>query len=151
MGGSVCDVGHKVVDDDGLAIEGSLLVGVSGQLYWLDGARLLGKDGPDTGIVASYGEGEHGFKRAGVEVGEEDRPQMRSQPGGGAVPARRDVDQNLRCRCRGDRFGRADHVDGLRVDDGAQLNVVEVVGRRKELGLGQGVIETRHGDTDQGS
>jgi len=85
--GSVCDVGHQVVNDDGLVIQGSLLIGVSGQLYWLHGTRLLGKDGPQTGIVAGYSQGEQGFKGAGVEVGEEDGARMRSQPGGGAVPA----------------------------------------------------------------
>ena len=148
---AICDGGDQVVNDDGLVVQGSLLVGVGGQLNWLNGARLPGKDGPQTGVVAGDGDGEQGFKRAGVEVGHENRARMRSQPGGGAVPACRDVDQNLRCRCSGDRFRRADHVDCLRIDDGAQLDVAEVVGRRKEFCFGQGVVETRHGDADQGS
>ena len=61
-----------MLDGDGLAIEGSLLVGVSGQLYWLDGARLLGKDDPQIAVVVGEGDGQQSFERAGIEVGEQD-------------------------------------------------------------------------------
>ena len=148
VGGTVRDVGHKVVDDDGLAIEGSLLVGVSDKLYRFDGARQLGNDGPESGIVAGDGEGEQGLKRAGVEVWQEDGAGMRIEASRGAMSVGRCIDQDL--SCRGEGFRRTDDVDGLAVYDGAQLDVAQVVGGRKQLGFGQRVIETRHGNAHQG-
>jgi hypothetical protein len=89
------DGGDQVVDDDGLAVEGALLVGVGGQLDGNDGAGLFGDDGPEVAVVAGYGEGQEGFQRAGVEVGEEDGGGVRGQAGGGAAAVGGDVEENL--------------------------------------------------------
>ena len=68
------------MDDDWLAIQGSLLVRVGGQLHRFDGthigARLLGKDDPQIAVVVGEGDGQQSFERAGIEVGQKHRGRM---------------------------------------------------------------------------
>ena len=45
------DGGDKVVHGDGLAVERSLLVGVSGQLHGLNGASVFGQNRPQVAVV----------------------------------------------------------------------------------------------------
>ena len=117
------------MDNDGLAFQGSLLIGVGGQLDGGDGAGLLGDDGPQTAIVVGYGDGEQGFKSAGVEVGEKDGAGVGIKAGRGAVAVGGDVEQNLGgiC-CAGDGNRRT-------VDGSAQLDVEELAGRVELLGF----------------
>jgi len=68
-----------VVDDDGLAVECALFVGVGGQLNRLDGAGLFGDDGPEVSVVAGNAEGQQSFKGAGVKVGKENGSGVRGQ------------------------------------------------------------------------
>ena len=120
------DGGDEMVNGDGLAVERSLLVSVRGQLNGIDRSRrcagLLRQDGPEIPVVVADAESEQGFKRAGVEVGEEDGGCVRVKACCGAAATSGDVEQLL---CL---IGRGGYVDGLAVDDCAQLDVVELVG-----------------------
>jgi len=132
------------MDVDGLAVDGSLFVGVGGELDGGDGAGLLGDDGPEAAIVIGYGEGQEGFQGAGVEVGKEDGGGVEVEAGGGAVAVGGDVEQEL------GGVWRAGHVDGRVVDGGAQLDVLEVVGRGEFFSFREVVVEVLHGDADDG-
>ena len=134
-----------MMDSDLLAIERTLLIGISGELDRRDGTGLFGYDGPQVAIVAGDGESQKGFQSAGIEVGKEDSAGVRGQARGGGAAAGGDVEQELR------GIGRGGHVDGRVVDDGAQLDAAEVVGRGESLGLRERVVETLHGDADQRS
>jgi len=74
-----------VVDDDAIAVQRALLVGVGSQLDGNDGAFLFGDDGPEVAVVSGDGDGQEGFQSAGVKVGEEDCGGVRGQTGGGGV------------------------------------------------------------------
>jgi len=115
--------GDEVVDDNGLAVEGALLVGIGGQLDGSDGAGLFGDDGPQVVIVVGDGERQQRIERAGVKVGQKDGGTVSSEACGRAVAACGNVEQDLRGVWRGDK------VDGGVIDRGAQLNVDELVVR----------------------
>ena len=134
--------GYEVVDIDGPAVEGSLHVGVGGEQDGRDGAGLLGDDGPEIAVVAGDGEGEQRIESAGIEVGEENGAGMRGQAGGGAAAVGGDVEENLRrVRCGVD-------ADRGAIDGGAQLNVLEGVGRGEAFSFGEAIVEALHGDAN---
>jgi hypothetical protein len=70
----------QVVDNHRLAVEGALLVGVGGQLDWLDCAGFLRNDSPQAAIVACGGQRQQGFKGAGVEVREKNSVGVLGKP-----------------------------------------------------------------------
>ena len=119
IGRGAGDGGDKVVDGDGLAVEGALLVGVGGELDRLDGAGLLGNDGPEVAVVAGDGEGQQGFKAPGSKSG------RKTAAGCGArrVVELRPLAEMLSEKLGG--VGRGGDVDGRAVDDGAQLHVAQ--------------------------
>ena len=138
------DGGDEVMDCNGLAVESALLVGVGGKLNGLDGAGLLGNDGPEVAVVMGDGEGQQGVVCAGVEVGEEDGDGVPGQSRRGAAAVGGDVEQDLRGAWRGD------DVDGRAIDGGGQEDVFELVGRGELFGFGDVVVEALHGDADDG-
>lgn len=139
------DGGDQVVNGDGLAVEGSLHVGVGGELHGLDAAGLLRDDGPEVAIVGCGAEGEQRLERAGIEVGKEDGGGVGVETGGGAAAVCGDVEQKLR------GVGTGGDGDGLVVDGGAELLVGKVVGLVETLSFGEGVVQALHGDFDKGS
>ena len=138
------DGGDEVMHGDGLAVEGSLLISVGGQLHWLNGARVFGQNHPQVAIVFGHRKRQKRFQGAGIEIGQEHRAGMRSQPRGGALSACRNIQQELSC------IGSRHYVHRLAVHDRAQLHVLELVGRGKLLGLRDRVVQALHGHLDQG-
>jgi hypothetical protein len=120
----------EVMDSNGLAVEGALLVAIGSDLDGLDrgwlnravvGSGLLGEDGPKAGARGGWRvrEFDDGLERAGIEIGEQDGGRMKLEAGGGGAAIGRDVEQKLgRVDCGGE-------VDGGGVDCGTDLGVAE--------------------------
>ena len=68
IGFSAGDGGEQVMNDDRLAVERTLLVGVGSQQDGNDGAFFFRNDGPEVAVVAGHGKREEGFQSAGVKV-----------------------------------------------------------------------------------
>lgn len=136
--------GFQMVDGDGLAIAGSMFVSVGGELDGDDGAGFLGDDGPQAAITVVDREGQQSVICAGIKVGQEDGSGVGIEARGGAAAVGRDVDEEMSLVARGY------DVDGGVVDGGAQLDVLEVIGRGEMLGFGDVVVEALHGEANDG-
>ena len=123
------DARDQVVGHNRLAIEGALLIGISGELDGFDGACLFGDDGPQAAVVGARGHGEKRFEGARIEVGEEDSEVVGFEPSGAGAPVGRDIQEELRS------VGLGHDVDGGVVDDGAELDMKKAVGGRKLFSL----------------
>ena len=108
---------------DGLAVEGSLLIGVGGQLHWLNGARVFRQNHPQVAVVLRDRKRQKRFQGAGIEIGQEHRAGMRSQPRGCALSACGDVQQEL------GRIRRRYHVHSFAVHRRAHQRVLQFVRR----------------------
>ena len=106
LGSGAGDGRNEVMDDDGFAVEASLLIAVGSELdglngSWLDGAvlriGLLGDDGPKAGVSIRWRSREikHGLKCGWVEVGQENSVGIELEAGGGGAAIGRDVKQVL--------------------------------------------------------
>ena len=82
-----------MVDDDGIAVKGALLVSVGGQLDGLDRAFFFGDDGPEVAVVAGYGKNQKGFHGAGIEVGKKDSRGVHGQARSCGVAVGRGVEK----------------------------------------------------------
>ena len=117
-----------MVDDDRFAAEGALLVGVGCQLDGFNRAVLFRDDGPKVAIVAGHSKNQEGFQSAGIEVRKEDSRGVQGQAGGGGVAIGGCVEHDNRGMAKF-RLRNGCDVDGRTVDSGAQLHLVQMVGR----------------------
>lgn len=96
----VCECGDEVVNGDGLAVEGSIFVGIGGELNGDDGAvlcaGLLGQYHPEVAVVLFDSDGEKRVEGAWVEIGKEHSGWMKSKASGRAAAVGRNIEQKLR-------------------------------------------------------
>lgn len=138
------DGGDEVVDCYWFGVESALLVGIGGELNGRDGSGLFGDDCPEVAVVGSGGDGEQRLQGSGIEVRKKDGRLVGIEPGGVGAAVGRDVQEELLS------VGLGDNIDSGIVDDGAELNVEQRVGRREFFGFGEGVGEALHLHADQG-